>query len=165
VSVAPNFALPHLPLAVSDPIVGALRMLPPTVYAWWDPRLKERITPSHAYPRYPLRALGECYAAGKSVLTAQAPLRGRDRTRAIFVVNPADPAVNNAVTRRLAARWRETAMLRADFVKIDHLPAVHDIIEPSSAQPCTNIVYPKLVELIVSENAGAQGVTGGATSM
>src|SRR5207253_9658948 len=64
VSIAPALALNGLAYAVDRVVTGALARMPKTAYAWWDPRLKEKITPKHAYPRYPLRTLGECYRIG-----------------------------------------------------------------------------------------------------
>lgn len=149
VCIAPALALNHVPYAVDRLAAAAMTMLPPSHYAWWDPALKEKIGPEHAYPRYPIRTLGECYRIGEEVIDATGPFPGGEGTHATFVVNPLDPAVNNEVTKSVADRWRTSHWSNADFIALAGLPAVHDVIEPASATQRIAFLYPKLIELIV----------------
>jgi alpha-beta hydrolase superfamily lysophospholipase len=150
VSVAPAFGIDHIWFPFSVYAAGAMRAMPPAVYAWWDPRLKEAITPRHAYPRYPLRALGECYKVGEWTIGAQAPLGGRARTELIFALNPRDPAVNDSVAAQLAQYWRSAGMLSSSVAWLEGFPAMHDVIEPENPHQCIAQCYPPLLDLILA---------------
>ena len=149
VALSPAFGIDHIWFPFSVYAAGWMRAMPPSRYAWWDPRLKEAITPSHAYPRYPLRALGECYKIGEWTLGAQAPLAGRRRTQMIFALNPLDPAVNSSVPAQLAEYWRGTGMLASSVVWLEGFPAMHDVIEPENPHQCIARCYPPLLDLIL----------------
>jgi pimeloyl-ACP methyl ester carboxylesterase len=148
VCVAPALALNHVAYAVDRVAVSALTALPKDKYAWWDPHVKEKIEPEHAYPRYPLRTLGECYRIGELAIDAEGPFPGRRKTHVTFLVNPLDGAVNNVITRSVADRWRTADWIRTDFVALDGLPAVHDIVDPENPQQRIAFFYPTLIDLI-----------------
>jgi len=148
VPLAPFFGIDHLWFPLSVFAAGAMRGMSPSRYAWWDSALKEKITPSHAYPRYPLRALGECFLIGEWTLGAQAPFAGRGRTRVTFALNPLDPAVNNGVAAELSQNWRAAGLL-ASAAWLHGFPPMHDVIEPENPHECIAQCYPPLIELIV----------------
>jgi len=148
VCVAPALALNRLSYQLDRMAVGAMTALPPNAYAWWDPHLKKNIAPEHAYPRYPLRTLGECYRIGESVIDAIGPFPGFEKTRVTFLVNPLDGAVNNVLTQSVAERWSARRWIEADFVSLAGLPAVHDVIDPENPQQKIEFFYPKLIDLI-----------------
>lgn len=150
VCVATALSIDHLPYGISTLLARTFLAMPSTKYAWWDDKLKERITPQHAYPRYPIRVLGECYRIGEAVVDAPGPFPGRDRTRVYFVINPNDPAVNNDVAVRLARRWQDSGFVSASVVSLSGLPKLHDIVEPDDPSQRIDIVYPKLVDLIAA---------------
>jgi len=148
VVLAPAFGIRGLPYALSVLAAGAMRGTSPARYAWWDPALKEKITPSHAYPRYLIHALGECYLIGEWTVRAQPPFPGRARTRMIFALNPRDPAVNNDVAAELAQRWRDSRMLSSSVHWLKGFPVMHDVIEPENPHECIATCYPPLIDLI-----------------
>ncbi|MBV8367204.1 MAG: alpha/beta fold hydrolase [Candidatus Eremiobacteraeota bacterium] len=149
VALAPAFGLGYLPYPFSVFAAGIMRAMPWSRYAWWDDKLKEKITPMHAYPRFPLRALGECYKIGELTIGAQAPLGGRTRTEMIFALNPKDPAVNNDVTAQLSDYWNSNGLMRSSVVWMKSFPAIHDVIEPDNPHECIARCYPPLVDLIL----------------
>src|SRR5690348_2954269 len=104
VSVSPAIALNHVAVVIDRIAVGAMRSMPANAYAWWDPSLKERILPKHAYPRYPVRTLGECYRIGEAVIDARGPFPGSGRTHVTFALNPADGTVNDVVVTSVAQK-------------------------------------------------------------
>lgn len=146
IPVAPVFAMLHLNVALNAVLGTALSALP-NFFMWWDPRNKEKELPSTGYPRFPTRALAGALRIGYPVErdAATVPIRARS---AVVVTNAKDPAVNNRVTQRVASAWRTHAPGRVDECEFTTLPANHDIIDPENAQPRTDIVYPKLLELI-----------------
>ena len=150
VVLAPAFGIGHVLYPLSVYAAGVMRAMPPSQYMWWDPVLKEKITPSHAYPRYPLRTLGECYKIGEETIGAQPPFPGSIRTNVIFALNPNDPAVNNDVVAELSERWRSTGVLSSSVMWLSNVPAMHDIIEPESPHQCMARCYPPLIDAILS---------------
>jgi pimeloyl-ACP methyl ester carboxylesterase len=150
VCVATALSIDHLPYGLSTLMTRALLAMPPTKYAWWDSRLKEQVPPRHAYPRYPIRVLGECYRIGEAVIDAPGPFPARDRTHVLFVINPNDPAVNNDVAARLSQRWRDSGFVSTSVVSIGGLPKLHDIVEPDNPAQRVAEVYPELVDLIAA---------------
>jgi len=150
VSLAPALAIVGVVYPLNVFVSGLMRALPPTQYAWWDSALKEKITPSHAYPRYPVRTLGHCYLIGEWTIGAQPPFPGRNRARVIFALNPRDPAVNNGVTVELSQRWRESGALSSSEVWLRGFPLMHDVIEPENPHQCLKLCYPPLLDLITT---------------
>jgi len=149
VALAPAFGLSHIPFPFSVFAAGVMRAMPWSKYAWWDSTLKEKITPMHAYPRFPIRALGECYLIGELTISAQAPLGGQSRTEMIFALNPKDPAVNNDITAQLSDYWNSNGMMRSTVAWMNEFPAMHDVIEPENPHECIARCYPPLIDLIL----------------
>lgn len=148
VCISPVFAILRLPYWLSTAVMHAALVLPNT-FLWWDPRLRERQHPSTAYPQFPTRALAQTVRIGEDVYAASKNEAYRAAS-AIVVTNRNDPAVNNAVTDRVVRRWER---LRSDGVSafaFTDLPSNHDIIDPDNPNAGTEIVYPRLLEFILS---------------
>ena len=144
--IAPDFGLLNLPrwaLDVLAPIVLAL----PNVFLWWDPRAKENQLPKTAYPRFSTHALMQTVRIGSAAYHAanREPARtGRIAT----VVNTHDPAVSNAVTLQVVRRWQRLRAGGIEYVELTDLPENHDIIDPENPLARTDLVYPKLIEVL-----------------
>ena len=147
IAIAPFCGLREVPAGANDAL-GALLRSAPNRFGWWDPRSKEAQPPPHGYPRFATRALGESLriSTEMAVVPGGSSVHGR---RVILVVNAREPVVNNTHAERRfgALRTRGVAYER---VELEGLHAVHDIIEPAIPQACTEVVYPRLVELIES---------------
>lgn len=148
VSVSPAIALNHVAVFVDRLAVGAMTALPKDRYAWWDPALKERILPEHAYPRYPIRTLGECYRVGEQVIDASGPFPGSGRSRITFALNGADGVVNDAVVKSLADKWSSNGWIASQVATLRGVPSFHDIIEPEAPGARIDVVYPQVTNLI-----------------
>lgn len=150
VPVAPSFALLHLPYPVSRAVAAIGRRLP-NRFLWWDPREGASKPPITAYPRFPTHALMQTLRIGDAVCAAsrkQPPLADR----IVAVVNPRDPAVNNAVTRNVAAAWSSRKEHVAEYIELTDLPLNHDIIDPQQALARTDLVYPRLFDALGIES-------------
>jgi alpha-beta hydrolase superfamily lysophospholipase len=146
VSVAPSFALLRLPYAVSR-LVERCALVLPNRFLWWNPMLRERQTPPTAYPRFSTRALAQSLRVGDAVYDAarrQPPLARRIAT----VVNCNDPAVNNAVTKRVAAAWSAWNSAEVAYVEMTDWPRMHDVLDPQQRRARIDLVYPKLLDLL-----------------
>ncbi len=144
--IAPDFGLLNLPrwaLDVLAPIMLAL----PNFFLWWDPRAKENQLPKTAYPRFPTHALMQTVRIGSAVYAAARTQASR-ATRIATVVNTHDPAVSNGVTLQVVRRWQRLRSSGIEYVELTDLPENHDIIDPENPQARTDLVYPRLIEVL-----------------
>ncbi len=150
VLLAPFFAPKGLPEWAIAPIANLVVRLP-NVFLWWDPRVKQNmIRPPYTYPRYSTHGIGKMMLLGLDVLNASK--RTPQGCPSILIVTTAsDFAVNNAITARLASRWR---MFRPEGVKTyefsreEKIP--HDFIDPNQSNQRIAVVYPRLIDMLES---------------
>jgi pimeloyl-ACP methyl ester carboxylesterase len=111
--------------------------------------------PFYNYFGFATHGLGQMIRLGLAVYDAA----GREAPVApsvVVITNAADPAVNNAITHRLARRWRaygEARVTSYEFAATYDL--IHDIIDPLQKQQQTALVYPTLLKLLAPEQQTA----------
>ncbi|HEY6236472.1 MAG TPA: alpha/beta fold hydrolase [Candidatus Elarobacter sp.] len=142
IAFAPFCGLKELYGGLNDTLGAVLRALP-NKFGWWDPRVKEKQPPSHGYPRFATRALGESLLLSTDIDRAPHAEHGR---RAVLVLNANDPVVNNAHAHRRFSTLRSYGV-DYERVVLQGLPKMHDVIEPLP-QAHTELVYPALIDLI-----------------
>jgi pimeloyl-ACP methyl ester carboxylesterase len=142
IAFAPFCGLHELYGGLNDALGSALRTLP-NAFGWWDPRVKEEQPPSHGYPRFATRALGESLLLSTDIDRAPHAAHAR---RAVLVLNANDPVINNAHAHRRFSALREFGV-GYERVVLQGLPKMHDVIEPLP-QAHTELVYPALIDLI-----------------
>ena len=149
VLIAPAFGFGPIPTPVTDPAIKLFRWLP-NFYKWWDPKLKEAVGPAYAYPRTATRALVQILYLGYAVRVAAR--RDPPAARAVLVVtNANDTSVNNALTSQVVDLWQGRGAKNLRTFEFDaNLRLGHDLIDPSQPDQRTEIVYPRLIELINS---------------
>jgi alpha-beta hydrolase superfamily lysophospholipase len=142
IAFAPFCGLHELYGGLNDALGVLLRTLP-NAFGWWDPRVKEKQPPSHGYPRFATRALGESLHLSTDIDRAPRGAHGR---RAVLVLNANDPVVNNAHAHR---RFSTLGGYGVDYqrVVLQGLPKMHDLIEPLPRAHAER-VYPALIDLI-----------------
>jgi len=147
VVISPAFGLAQIRTPLTDPVVKLFRWLP-NFYKWWDPKLKQAVGPAYAYPRLASRALIQILYLGYAVRVAAR--HDPPAARAILVVtNANDTSVNNNLTSRVVDLWRGHGAKNLGTFEFDaSLGLGHDLIDPSQPDQRTDIVYPKLIELI-----------------
>lgn len=144
--IAPDFGLLNLPRWALD-VLSPLALALPNVFLWWDPRVKEHQLPKTAYPRFSTHALMQTVRIGSAVFAAakREPARA---ARIATVVNTHDPAVSNEVTLQVVRRWQRLRSSGIEYVELTDLPENHDIIDPENPLARTELVYPKLIEVL-----------------
>lgn len=144
--IEPFFGIAALPRGAGAPFSRVLATLP-NVFRWWDPELRERCEPQHAYPRFATRALAAVLSIAAETMRAarSAPPAAQ---RLTLAVNARDPSCNNSEIRYLAALWERAAPERTVVVEWRDLPPIHDIVEPSASASCAVQTYPRLLALI-----------------
>lgn len=148
VIISPVFWLKSIPAAITRPFLKLILALP-NFYRWWDPVLKaDAPGPQHGYPRYSSRALAQILRLGLAVRVT-ARLAKPTACSIVVVTNPNDWAVDNVVTKEVAAQWRHNGaqtLQTYEFPASYELP--HEIIDPENDAARTDLVYPVLVDLI-----------------
>jgi alpha-beta hydrolase superfamily lysophospholipase len=148
IAIAPVFAVLQIPYAVNYVLTRVMLALP-DMYLWWDPRLKDQQRPSTAYPWFSTHALAQTLLIGDDVY-AQSRRRDAAASSRVFMTNVHDPAVNNAVTHDVALAWQKHRPGTVIEYAFTDLPRNHDIVEPDNPNARTDIVYPRLLDLIMS---------------
>ncbi|MBV8654587.1 MAG: alpha/beta fold hydrolase [Candidatus Eremiobacteraeota bacterium] len=146
VPVAPDFALLQLPYGVSR-LLARIVLFFPNFFFWWDPRARIKQRPLTAYPRCSTHALMQTLRSGDDVY-ASAKTRKPLADRLIAVVNRCDPAVNNEATADVCREWSASKPGSVSYVEMRNLPENHDIIDPANPLARTDLVYPKLLEVL-----------------
>jgi hypothetical protein len=145
--VAPLPSKPAIPPLVGEPAMRVLAAIP-SMYWWWDPRVKEGSRPPYAYPGYPTHALAQMVFLGDAVVAEARKAKPRGR-RCVVVLNDRDSAVNNGVTRDLLAIWNRHGAGYRELVLAGLGPPRHDIIDPTTYPLGRTAVYPKLEALVL----------------
>lgn len=151
VAIAPFLGAAGIPRAAMDVMCAALLRLP-NWFVWWDPIRRERQQPDHGYPRYPTHALARLYRVSRDVLErASSPPRARE---VAVVLNRGEASVNNAVVRRMIARWN-AAGAAVRLRELRRMPPSHDIIEPERCVALAERVFPEILDAIDPEGERA----------
>jgi esterase/lipase len=145
VAIAPFLSVARVPAMFEPVFAGALARLP-NFELWWDPRVKERIGPAHAYPRFATHALAQCLKLGENVRRTAREV-GPRAGLSILVLNAKDPAIDNATARELWSVWRKHGGTTDEFT-FQNLDVRHDIIEPETYADAATLVYPVLLQLV-----------------
>jgi pimeloyl-ACP methyl ester carboxylesterase len=143
IAVAPFCGLRELRGSLNDALGGTLRAAP-NQFVWWDPRVKEHQPPHHGYPRFATHALGASLQLSTHLFAPASLMRGR---RVLVAINDNDPVINNRFAARRFARFADHGIAVEEIV-LRGLPKIHDIIDPAIPQARTDLVYPRLIELI-----------------
>jgi carboxylesterase len=146
VPIAP-FLLPLPdPQFIGAPALRLLRSIP-SMYWWWDVRIKEHTKPDYAYPGYPTHAIAELVFLGDAIRAGSAATKPLGR-RCVVVLNELDNAVDNRVTRALLAAWNRNGAGYRELVLSGIPPRRHDVIDPTTFPQARSLVYPKLESLV-----------------
>jgi len=158
VLIAPGIGLKLVPAPLTKLVVNLVLTLPDG-YLWWDRLVHApwEPTPSpsapspdavQGYPRFSMHGLAQQLRLSFAVqaLAQQSPPAARS---IILVTNAVDGAVDNAAAQKLLAQWRAQGAANVTAYEFPaSLKLDHDMIDPHSGNPHTDIVYPKLIELI-----------------
>jgi pimeloyl-ACP methyl ester carboxylesterase len=148
VSVSPFLMPIHIPRGVGTVAMHALYTLP-SMYWWWDPRVKQNCLPLYAYPGFPTHALAEVTFFGDKIFDyAQTKPLGKG---CILVTNANESAVNNAVSRDLFAQWNAKGANYSEVVLSGLGPPRHDIIDPTTFPQAEQLVYPRLEAMVLED--------------
>lgn len=148
VAVSPFLMPIGIPRGIGTAVMHALYTIP-SMYSWWDPRVKQNCLPVYAYPGYPTHGLAEVTFFGDRIFAySQGKPLGKD---CILVTNANESAVNNSVSRGLLAQWKINGANYSDVVLSGLGPPRHDIIDPTTFPQGVELVYPRLEEIVLAQ--------------
>ena len=148
VAIAPMFGLALAPGSLSNAVARVYRATP-NRFQWWDPRVREKLPgPTHVYPRWSTRAIGEVLWLGASVENAARQRAPACRSIALVLV-PGDLAIDDRRAAAVAEAWRAHGASVETFVFPESLRLNHDIVDPEQVGANPRVVYPRLLDLIL----------------
>jgi pimeloyl-ACP methyl ester carboxylesterase len=113
-----------------------------------DIRTDRSSAPTHAYPGFSSRGLGQLLRLSKATF-AGAFLQAPKVQDVALVTSQSDGAVSDFVTWRLVGLWREKGLVRFASVNFPEVMKIgHDMIDPAQKNQQTDIVYPVFVKLL-----------------
>jgi carboxylesterase len=148
--VAPGPRGIRIPSFIGNPAMGLLHTLP-SMYWWWDLRVKEHSKPDYAYPGYPTHALAEMVFFGDAISADASRTKPLGR-RCILVLNEFDNAVDNGVARKLLSVWNRHGADYRELILTGLGAARHDVIDPTTFPQARTLVYPKLESLVLEQS-------------
>lgn len=120
----------------------------PSIYWWWDPRVKAGSLPVYAYPGFPTHALAEVTFFGDAIFN-YAPSRKPLARSCVLVTNSHESAINNSVPRNLLSIWNSRGADYSEVVLTNLGEPRHDIIDPTTFPQSRTLVYPKLEQIVL----------------
>lgn len=152
-AISPFFAIAGVPMWVSTVIAAVFETLP-TFFIWWDPASgpKNPHVPPYAYARYPSRALAEQLRLS-ALLQRDARTRAPQAHVSCLFYNLRDPAVNNAVAKRLYDRWTRAGSRVLEQPFDGGLR--HDIIDNFDGHLPVDRIYPAILKLVTDADRTA----------
>jgi pimeloyl-ACP methyl ester carboxylesterase len=146
VLIAPMFGLMPVPAAGLRALTQLAYILP-NFYIWWDGKLKDKVGPSHGYPRFSTKAYAALFEAGSGVFKAARSAAPKAASIAV-ITNAAEPRLDNRFTYKLVDLWRAHGANVSffEFPAEEHLP--HDLIDPANPDQNTERVYPVVIKTI-----------------
>jgi carboxylesterase len=146
VLIAPMFGLRPVP-ALGLRAITQLAYILPNFYIWWNGQLKDKVGPSHGYPRFSTKAYAALFEAGSGVFKTARSAAPKAGSIAV-ITNAAEPRLDNRFTYKLVDLWRAHGANVSffEFAADEHLP--HDLIDPANADQNTERVYPVVIKAI-----------------
>ena len=146
VIISPAFGYKQIPTPLTAAVMNIYTLLPDE-FVWWDPVLQTEITPEYAYPRYSKHALVQILRLGFTV-QENAKYSMPAAKKVVVVLNAADETINNPLTMAITKNWQAQSANLTTYEFEQNLQLPHDIIDPTQSSQQTNIVYPRLIELV-----------------
>lgn len=145
--IAPSFGIvPKANRAVNHLATLLLTILPNIMTQRFKPFTEG---PPQGYYGFATRGLAAMLRLGDTVRRAARTTAPACKSFAL-ILNAADPAVNNDVTLRLAARWQTHGAKVTNYTFSADRHYIHDIIDPQQPQQHVAEVYPVLVDQIMN---------------
>jgi esterase/lipase len=128
--------------------------LKPNEYRWWNDNIKEKVTqgPLHAYPRYSSKAANAFLRISNQVykdLSTRTTNNSKSDKNFVLVTLQNHKAVSNETANDITNLVDQKTYFNITKYEFGtNLDLDHDVIDPFQPKAKTQIVYPKLIELL-----------------
>jgi pimeloyl-ACP methyl ester carboxylesterase len=146
VIISPAFGFKQIPTPLTAAVMNVSTLLPDSL-EWWDPVLQADVAPPYGYPHYSKHALAQILRLGFAV-QADAKHSPPAAKKVEVVINPTDESVNEQLIMEVVKNWQAHGANLATYEFDGNLQLRHDIIDPAQPYQKTDIVYPRLIELV-----------------
>ncbi|MGE0266991.1 MAG: alpha/beta hydrolase [Candidatus Omnitrophota bacterium] len=148
VVIAPCFGTYKLPNRFLKHSINLLHLYPDR-FIWWDRELKsDLIRPLNAYRGFSSRALGEIRRLAWMVQERSAEAEPA-ANKILLITNANDKVVNQESIDVIRDHWQAEAPEKLRTYRFPQaLELGHDLIDPHQPNQKTDVVYPKVIELI-----------------
>lgn len=146
VIISPALGFKKIPTPLTAAAMNFYTMLP-DAFEWWDPLLKEKVLPEHAYPRYSRHALSQILRLG-FIVQADAQLKPPAAKKMVIVFNANDSMINNEMTMKMVNTWKEHQANLTTYEFEANRKLAHDLIDPAQPNQQIDFVYPRLMKLV-----------------
>lgn len=147
VITAPVFGYKKIPMVIT-PALTNLCLVLPNGFQWWDPIRKADLAVDHCYPRFATRGLAHTLRLGFAV-QKQARQEPPAAGELLVITNANDGSVQKPPIMELVRNWRKHGGNVRTFEFAADLKLGHDLIDPAQPYARVDVVYPRLMELIV----------------
>jgi len=145
VIISPAFGFKQIPTTLTAPVMNVYLLLPNS-YVWWDETLQEQVGPTHAYPRYSMRALAQSLRLSFAV-RSKAKSATFSADKIVVVTNASDESVNNPLTSQIVSDWQGNGVQVETYEFPLSFGVGHDLIDPDQPDQKIDVVYPELIDL------------------
>jgi esterase/lipase len=124
----------------------------PNENKWWNDELKEKVPgPEYAYPKYSSKAALAFFEVSQNVLAEIDYQKSKFATKLHLVLLNGDKAINNQAARDYIKQIQPAFEPQStEYVFEAKTGLQHDMIDPNQPQARTDVVYPKLLEILIS---------------
>lgn len=148
---SPGMGFKALPV-LANPLLASAASMVPDVYGWWDPVLKDLLTPQdYTYPRYSYRTVAQLLRLSR-IVRQMADQQAPQAKNILLVTNANDASVDHRPAYALVETWRSRGAAVSTYEFEAALKLDHDFIDPLNASANTALVYPILLDLILDQN-------------
>jgi carboxylesterase len=148
VPISPVLGYAVVPPVWSQAAANITRLLP-NRFEWWDTVAAEKMTPEYAYPKYSRRTLAQALTLATAVIRS-ARRHPPSAQRLVMVGNKNDLLISNTRIDEIVGSWQNTAPQKiSTFYFPASLGAAHDLIDVTRHDQKTDVVYPRLRQLLL----------------
>lgn len=149
IPIAPFLGIGFIPRPLTRPLTNLILLIP-DFHQWWDPvhQMSNPLSAPYSYRGYFMHSLFENLRLG--FVAEEDAKRVKPAVGGILVItNANDESVNNAVVAEFEQLWLEHGeQFLQTFQFEQELQIPHDMITATRPNGRTDIVYPKLLEII-----------------
>ncbi len=146
VLISPAFGFARIPLWLTNYYIKISQNFPNS-FMWWDPRVKEKLLPQHAYPRFSVLALAEIFKVGHEVIQ-QVRVQKPRVPHLVLITSGFDNAIHLPTAEFIAEIWKSQSKSLIHFHFPTKFKVWHDMIDPGQTYQKVTLTYPIILKIL-----------------